>query len=121
MTADDRLEIRDYLAELLDDLLAREISVDVIHCPDENEYASRVSELNLNLALRERDSQRLRQVQAALGRVHDADFGVCADCGDPIGLPRLKAFPTAELCVHCQAQAEMLRRPEVIRAELARA
>ena len=43
----------------------------------------------------------LRAVDAALSRLADGTFGVCARCGRPIGIDRLNARPTAELCIDC--------------------
>lgn len=45
---------------------------------------------------------RLVRLQEALKRVdEDEDFGLCADCGDPIPMARLKAMPETEYCVEC--------------------
>ncbi|MBG0790542.1 MAG: TraR/DksA C4-type zinc finger protein [Desulfovibrionaceae bacterium] len=45
---------------------------------------------------------RLVRLQEALRRVdEDEDFGLCADCGDPIPMARLKAMPETDLCVAC--------------------
>jgi RNA polymerase-binding protein DksA len=43
----------------------------------------------------------LRAVDAALSRIADGTFGVCERCGRPIGIDRLNARPTAELCIDC--------------------
>jgi RNA polymerase-binding protein DksA len=43
----------------------------------------------------------LRAVDAALARIADGTFGVCERCGRPIGIDRLNARPTAELCIDC--------------------
>ena len=43
----------------------------------------------------------LHAVDAALSRLADGTFGVCARCGRPIGIDRLNARPTAELCIDC--------------------
>ncbi|GAB7023892.1 TraR/DksA family transcriptional regulator [Salidesulfovibrio brasiliensis] len=45
---------------------------------------------------------RILKLEEALRRVQeDEDFGLCAECGDPIPLKRLLAMPEAELCVEC--------------------
>ena len=49
---------------------------------------------------------RLQQVGAALQRVARGTFGECADCGDDIGYPRLKARPEAPFCLSCQGRRE---------------
>lgn len=53
-----------------------------------------------------RDLRELREIDAALIRIAEGSFGLCADCGGEIGLPRLNAQPTARRCVRCQAHYE---------------
>jgi DnaK suppressor protein len=55
------------------------------------------------------DRKRLRKVELALKRISAGDFGVCADCGDTIGLKRLQAVPWATNCIACQEQSEQGR------------
>lgn len=52
---------------------------------------------------------RLRLIQRALEHIHDGSFGVCVECGDPIGLKRLQAVPWASHCIHCQEQSDVAR------------
>ena len=75
-------------------------------CADENEYASRVVEVGMQLALRRRMETRRAEIEEALARMDTGEYGVCEDCGDDIALARLLANPTARLCVHCQADRE---------------
>ena len=52
------------------------------------------------------DVIELRAVETALARVHEPDFGVCADCSADIPFSRLLANPSATRCVACQARSE---------------
>jgi len=52
------------------------------------------------------DVAELRAVEAALARVHDPDFGLCAVCEAEIPYARLSANPAATRCLACQAQHE---------------
>lgn len=52
---------------------------------------------------------QLRKVEAALERIADGDFGICAVCGGAIGLKRLQALPCANNCIDCQEQLEKAR------------
>ncbi|KAF0233756.1 MAG: TraR/DksA family transcriptional regulator [Humidesulfovibrio sp.] len=81
-------------------------------CADENEFASRVVEVGMQLALRRRLEERRREIESALKRMDTGVYGTCEECGDEIGLARLTANPIAHLCVHCQAESELglLRR-----------
>lgn len=58
-----------------------------------------------NAMLEAADDQRM-QIRAALGRLEDGSYGVCTDCGQPIGEARLSVRPEAARCVQCQSKAE---------------
>jgi DnaK suppressor protein len=48
---------------------------------------------------------RLAEIDDALARAASGGYGLCADCGEPIGAERLAARPSANRCVHCAARA----------------
>ena len=48
------------------------------------------------------DMKLLRDVQAALRRIQQSTYGVCAACEEPISAKRLDAVPWAKFCVRCQ-------------------
>ena len=64
--------------------------------------ASQVFEQQRDLALRDRNSQHLVDVDAALERLDAGTFGVCVRCGQPIAPERLEALPWAAHCIDCQ-------------------
>lgn len=68
----------------------------------------RMADLNAEpeAAALDRDVVELREVEAALGRLHEPEFGLCADCGVEIPYARLQANPAAARCVACQALRE---------------
>ncbi len=70
---------------------------------DEIQYAS---ERDLAIRNVDRESTLLRQVRAALRRVHDGSFGSCIDCDGPISPKRLIAVPWAPRCIRCQEAAD---------------
>ncbi len=49
---------------------------------------------------------QVNQIQAALERLARQEYGFCRDCGDFIGLPRLRALPFAQRCTPCQSVLE---------------
>jgi DnaK suppressor protein len=55
---------------------------------------------------RQAAQQRRRQVEAALARIDDGEYGECLGCGEEIDPRRLEAQPEAALCVACQGQRE---------------
>ena len=52
----------------------------------------------------------VRQIDAALARLHAGRYGFCSSCSDPIPLARLRAVPFATLCVPCQEREERSTR-----------
>mgnify|MGYP003583575571 FL=1 len=74
--------------------------------PDPNDRASMESDLSFELRIRERERRLSDKVNEALARINDGNFGVCADCGQDIGIERLKARPVTELCIECKTKQE---------------
>jgi DnaK suppressor protein len=103
-----RQEIKRHLEARLEELSQKsaEGMAKVENCADEVEYATRMAEHSLHVVLRERESAQVNQIRQALKRLDSPDFGVCEECGEDIGLARLKAQPTSRLCVECQAALE---------------
>jgi DnaK suppressor protein len=48
----------------------------------------------------------LTKIDEALQRIEDGEFGICEECGQPIGLKRLKARPVVSLCIECKTKQE---------------
>jgi DnaK suppressor protein len=60
-------------------------------------------------SLFQRSSERrhfLRMIEAALARIEEGTYGVCACCGDEINSRRLEALPWTRLCLRCQEASE---------------
>ena len=57
-------------------------------------------------ASKERREQQLRQIEAALARLDDDEYGYCQACGELIDPRRLEFDPTALLCIDCASKAE---------------
>ena len=70
---------------------------------DEIQYAS---ERDLAIRNVDRESNLLRQVKAALRRIHDGSFGTCIECEWAISPKRLAAVPWAPRCIQCQDAAD---------------
>ena len=61
---------------------------------------------DLELALDARETAELAAVDAALKRIEDGVYGLCADCGVVIPALRLHAAPEAARCIDCQERSE---------------
>ncbi|WP_086804014.1 TraR/DksA C4-type zinc finger protein [Streptomyces caniscabiei] len=51
--------------------------------------------------------QRIKKIRTALSRIESEEYGYCCSCGDEIGLRRLEADPTTDLCFACPESEEM--------------
>lgn len=69
---------------------------------DLSDRASLEEEFSLTLRSRDRERKLVAKIDAALARIANEDFGYCEKCGVEIGLGRLEARPTAELCIDCK-------------------
>ncbi|MFE3884150.1 TraR/DksA family transcriptional regulator [Streptomyces lydicus] len=58
------------------------------------------------LALASNAREMLHQTERALGRLDAGTYGLCENCGNPIGKARMQAFPRATLCVECKQKQE---------------
>ena len=65
-----------------------------------------LSERELMLEMAEGDRARLRDIEAALELMDNNTYGVCEECGGPIPVKRLLAWPTARYCVPCKEKIE---------------
>lgn len=63
-----------------------------------------MSDKSVNDAALVEARERLEQLEVALTKVYQRDFGICATCQNPIGLERITALPHANQCVACAAK-----------------
>lgn len=78
--------------------------------PDPSDRATVEEEHALELRTRDRERKLLKKVQEALKRLDKGEYGWCEETGDPIGIPRLLARPTATLSVEAQQRREMRQK-----------
>ena len=63
-------------------------------------------ERELSLLLSGRDKEKLLAINEALEKLKEGTYGICEECGERIGLQRLKVMPLARYDVSCQAKLE---------------
>lgn len=81
-----------------------------INHPDPNDRASQETDMSLELRNRDRERKLLKKIEQTITRVDSNDYGWCDRCGIEIGIRRLEARPTAELCVDCKTLNEIKER-----------
>ncbi|WP_079435427.1 RNA polymerase-binding protein DksA [Zoogloea sp. LCSB751] len=64
----------------------------------------------LELRVRDRERKLLKKIDEALGRIAEGEYGWCEETGDPIGIGRLLARPTATLSIDAQERRERTQK-----------
>ncbi len=79
--------------------------------PDPADRATLEEGYALELRARDRERKLLLKIQASIRQIEEGqDYGYCEDTGEPIGLKRLLARPTATLSVEAQARREQMKK-----------
>lgn len=78
--------------------------------PDIVDRAAAESDKALELRTRDRQRKLISKIDAALRRIEDGTYGYCEATGEPIGLRRLEARPTATLSLEAQERHERKER-----------
>ena len=78
--------------------------------PDPADRATIEEEHALELRTRDRERKLLKKVQQSIARIDGGDYGWCEETGEPIGLRRLLARPTATLSLEAQERREMRQK-----------
>jgi RNA polymerase-binding protein DksA len=68
--------------------------------------ATETYDRELDYTLEENSEHVLAEIEAALERVEEGTYGICANCGKPIAVDRLEALPWATLCIDCRRDRE---------------
>ncbi|MFT6926667.1 MAG: DnaK suppressor protein [Psychromonas sp.] len=78
--------------------------------PDPIDRATQEEEFSLELRARDRERKLIKKIEKTLKKIEIDDFGFCDSCGVEIGIRRLEARPTADLCIDCKTLAEIKER-----------
>ncbi len=74
--------------------------------PDPVDRAAQEEEFSLELLNRDRERKLIKKIEKTLKKVEE-DFGYCESCRVEIGIRRLEARPTADLCIDCKTLEEI--------------
>jgi len=98
------VELRDRLAETIAHM-SETVRTDAKPVGEHDKLVSETPEKEFTL---EQDEENIRrQVVTALERLDAGGFGLCQQCGRPIGRERLDAVPYTPYCVQCERKAEI--------------
>jgi len=73
---------------------------------DSLDIASSARDREITFMLKSRELDELRAIEDAIERIDNEDYGICANCEDPIEIKRLEAIPWARFCRACQEEME---------------
>ena len=77
---------------------------------DPSDRATQEEEYTLELRTRDRERKLLKKISQSLGRLESGEYGFCDETGEPIGLGRLIARPTATLSLEAQQRRELKQK-----------
>lgn len=83
---------------------------DTNYIADPSDRATLEEEYALELRTRDRERKLLQKIRKALALIESGDYGFCEDSGEPIGLKRLLARPTATLTIEAQERREKMQK-----------
>ena len=107
---------RKLLDEKMDELLAEaDRTVDGMtdtkeNFPDPTDRASLESNRNFLLRIRDRERKLIGKIKEAIARIDEGTYGKCEECGEAIGIERLRARPVTTLCIDCKSLQEAQER-----------
>ena len=76
------------------------------HMPDISDDAARAYDRKLQGDLEEQEWNKLKQVEAALEKVENGEYGICDQCEKKIPEARLEIIPYTEFCTQCLSEIE---------------
>lgn len=112
MDAKDLEYFREVISGTLNDILQNsqatieDMTESVEVYADPADRATAESDRAFTLRLRDRERKLIKKIQQAMQRIEDGEFGICQECGEEIGVARLKARPMTTLCIACKSKQE---------------
>ena len=108
-----KAETKERLLNLREDLLreiAENMKMEIGHLQeaiaDMYDLADDERERQFTILLRDRDREKLDQIDEALERIEEGTYGICEECGSKISEGRLNVMPFARYCVECKSKIE---------------
>lgn len=101
--------LRSWKQELMEevDRTKEHMQTEINNYADPNDRASQEEEFSLELRTRDRERKLIKKIEKTIDLIEKGDYGYCEACGVEIGIRRLEARPTADLCIDCKTLAEI--------------
>ncbi|MBW2477990.1 MAG: TraR/DksA C4-type zinc finger protein [Deltaproteobacteria bacterium] len=106
-------EIKKQLIQMRDELM-KEVSDSYETCremgqdgvPDIGDMSSIAYNRDVLFNLSETQQQRIRDIEAALNRIAEGEYGICMECGEEISPRRMEVRPFSRYCIECKTDIE---------------
>ena len=114
LSDDEVIELHNRLVDQANDLLENaqnamsELTENQEMDPDELDVAISATNRDLSLRFADRERKMLNKISKILERFQEGEYGACEECGDAIGVERLRYRPVASLCIDCKTEQEQL-------------
>ncbi len=106
-----RQRLLDMRQSLTDPVESEQISsMDTERAADESDRATQEEQYWIQVHMKERESNLIRDIDKALHRIRTGDYGFCEDTGEEIGIKRLLIRPTSLYTAETQARRELQTR-----------
>nr|WP_205964742.1 RNA polymerase-binding protein DksA [Ramlibacter agri] len=107
-----RLKLQQLKQEILNSAgeTTEHLREDTVIVPDPADRATIEEEHALELRTRDRERKLLKKIEQSIGRIDAGDYGYCDETGEPIGVGRLLARPTATLSLEAQQRRELKQK-----------
>ncbi len=107
--------LRQWKSELMQevDRTVTHMKDEAANFPDPADRATQEEEFSLELRTRDRERKLIKKIDSTMERIDQDDYGFCDACGIEIGIKRLEARPTANLCIDCKTLDEIKERQEL--------
>ncbi len=80
---------------------------ETINFPDPIDRAVQEEEFTFTLLNKDREKKLINKIENTIKKIKNKNFGYCDNCGTEIGIKRLEAQPTADLCIDCKILSEI--------------
>jgi len=79
---------------------------------DPSDMAAYEFDQGFEIRIKERERKLIRKIRKALKRIEEGTYGICEECGERIGLERLRARPVTTMCIDCKEDQEFMEKLE---------
>ena len=95
--------------ELIDEInrTLHSMQDETVNHPDPNDRATQETDMSLELRSRDRERKLIKKIDDTVALIDAGDYGYCVNCGVEVGIARLEARPTANLCIDCKTLDEI--------------